>query len=426
MSKEYSVLGKSEIKVDSLEKVLGTAKYAGDYDMPGMLYGGVFRSTVPHAYIKKLNLEKARKMPGVACVLDHTAIPGINRFGIIIKDEPCLVDDKVRRYGDAIAVVAAETKEILAEALEAIEVEYEEIEPIFTIERALEEDSPKIHGDSNIHATKHLEHGDVDGAFEKFDVIVEHEYSTHRLSHMFIEPDAGVAYIDENGMLTVVASTQNPHYDRGEVAKMLGVPTNRVRVKQATTGGGFGGKLDIGVQLHCALLTYYTKKPVKIVRGRKESTTVSSKRHPMVMKAKTGATKDGKILVTDIFQYGDTGAYASYGPAVIGRSPVHAAGPYDVPNVRVHAVFTYTNNPMSGAFRGFGVPQAAVVHEGQMNAIAEKLNMSQFDIRMINAQTVGCTLPTGQKLTESVGFKDTLTLAMEKAREVMDFSEGEL
>lgn len=426
MGKKYNVLGKSPVKVDSLEKVLGTAKYAGDYEMPNMLYGGVFRSTVPHAYIKKLNLEKARKIPGVVCVLDHTAIPGKNRFGIIVKDEPCLVDDKVRRYGDAIAVVAAETEEILAEALEAIEVEYEEIEPIFTIERALEPDAPIVHGETNIHAKKHLEHGDVERAFEKCDVIVENTYTTHRLSHMFIEPDAGIGYIDDDGMLTVLASTQNPHYDRGEVAVLLGVPANSVRVRQATTGGGFGGKLDISVQLHCALLTYYTRRPVKMVRSRKESTTVSSKRHPMVMTAKTGATKDGKILATDILMYGDTGAYASYGPAVIGRAPVHAAGPYVVPNVRVDATFVYTNNPMSGAFRGFGVPQAAVCHEGQMNAIADKLGMSKFDIRMINAQEVGCELPTGQILTESVGFKETLEAAMKKAREVMDFSEGEL
>lgn len=426
MENKYTVLGGNHVKVDSLEKVLGTAKYAGDYSMPDMLYGGVFRSTVPHAYIKKLNLEKARNIPGVACVLDHTAIPGKNRFGIIIKDEPCLVDDKVRRYGDAIAVVAAENEEILAEALEAIEVEYEELEPVFTIERAMEEDAPIIHGETNIHAHKHLERGNIEEAFEKCDVIVENTYSTHRLSHMFIEPDAGIGYIDDDGMLTVLASTQNAHYDRGEVAALLGVPANSVRVRQAVTGGGFGGKLDIGVQLHCALMTYYTKRPVKMVRSRKESTTVSSKRHPMVMTAKTGATRDGKILVTDIIQLGDTGAYASYGPAVIGRAPVHAAGPYDVPNVRVDATFVYTNNPMSGAFRGFGVPQASVVHEGQMNAIAKKLGMSCFDIRMINAQTVGSVLPTGQKLTESVGFKETLEKAMAKAREVMDFSEGEL
>lgn len=418
MSKKYSVLGKSPVKVDTLDKVLGRAKFAGDYDMPEMLYGGVFRSTVPHAVIKNLDLTKARALPGVACVLDHTAIPGKNRFGIIIKDEPCLVDDKVRRYGDAIALVAAETRELVQEALELIQVEYEQIEPVMTVERALEEDSPKVHGDSNIHATKHLEHGDVEAAFEKCDVIVENEYSTHRLTHMFIEPDAGISYYDENGIMTVVASTQNAHYDRGEVAALLGLPQTKVRVIQATTGGGFGGKLDISVQCHCALMTYHTKRPVKMVRGRAESTLVSSKRHPMTMKVKTGATKDGKIQAVDIYMTGDTGAYASYGPAVIGRAPVHAAGPYDVPNVRVDAVFVYTNNPMSGAFRGFGVPQVAVMHEGQMNAIARELGMDPYEIRMINAQKVGCELPTKQVLKESVGFIDTLKEARAKAEEV--------
>ncbi len=417
MAKDYAVLGKSEIKVDSLEKVLGTAKYAGDYYMPNMLHGGVFRSTVPHAKIRKLNLEKARSMPGVACVLDYTAIPGKNRFGIIMKDEPCLVDDKVRRYGDAIAILAAETKEQVLEALEQIEVEYEELEPVMSVERAQEEDSPKVHGNSNVYTTKHLEFGNVDEAFKQCDVIVENTYTTHVLSHMFIEPDAGIAYY-EDGILTVKASTQNPHYDRDEVATLLGLPKNQVRVIQATTGGGFGGKLDISVQLHCALLTYYTKRPVKMVRSRAESTMVSSKRHPLVMRAKTGATKDGKVLATEVYMTSDSGAYASYGPAVIGRAPVHVAGPYDVPNVRVDAVFVYTNNPMCGAFRGFGVPQAAVVHEGQMNALAKALNMDPYEMRLKNAQTVGSVLPTGQKLTESVGFVDTLTKAHEKAQEV--------
>ena len=222
--KDYAVLAHDHVKVDSLEKVLGTAKFAADYKMPNMLYGGVFRSTVPHAYIKKLNLEKARALPGVACVLDHTAIPGKNRFGIIFKDEPCLVDDKVRRYGDAIAVVAAETPDLVQDALDLIEVEYEELEAVSTFERALEEDSPKVHGDTNVNVTKHLEHGNVDEAWEKCDVIVENTYSTHILSHMFMEPDAGIAYLDEQGVMNVIVSTQNPHYDRNEVAAMLGVP----------------------------------------------------------------------------------------------------------------------------------------------------------------------------------------------------------
>lgn len=200
----------------------------------------------------------------MAAVLDYTAIPGKNRFGIIVKDEPCLVDDKIRRYGDALAVVAAETQELVDEALELIEVEYEELTPVKSFEEAMAPGAPIVHGQTNVHAKKHLEFGNVDEAWDKCDVIVENTYSTHILSHMFIEPDAGLAYLDEQGVMNVIASTQNPHYDRNEVAAMLGIPMNRVRVKQATTGGGFGGKLDIGVQLHVALLAWHTRRPVKM------------------------------------------------------------------------------------------------------------------------------------------------------------------
>lgn len=420
MAKEYSVIGKSKIKVDGLEKVLGTTKFAADYSLPNMLYGGVFRSTVPHATIKSLKLEKARALDGVEAVLDYHAIPGKNRFGIIIKDEPCLVDDKIRRYGDALAVVAATSPEILAEALALIEVEYTEIEPVFTFERALEADAPIIHGTTNIHQVKHLECGDVDAAFAKCEVVIENTYSTQRLSHMFIEPDAGIAYYDDVGLMTVVASTQNPHYDRNEVASLLGLPYNQVRVIQAATGGGFGGKLDISVQCHCALLTYHTRKPVKIVRSRSESTTVSSKRHPLTMKAKTGATREGLLLAMEVQIVGDTGAYASYGPAVITRAMAHCTGPYNIPNVRADATFVYTNNPMGGAFRGFGVPQIAFCHEGQINALARALGMDPVEIRIKNAHQVGSKLSTGQILENSVGFIETLEKAREKAEEVFD------
>lgn len=419
LAKEYSVIGKSKVKVDGLEKVLGTTKFAADYCLPGMLYGGVFRSTVPHATVKNLNLEKAQALDGVEAVLDYRAIPGKNRFGIIIKDEPCLVDDKIRRYGDALAVVAARSPEIMEEALALIEVDYEEIEPVFTFERALEADAPIIHGTTNIHQVKHMECGDVDEAFKKCDIIIENVYSTHRLSHMFIEPDAGIAYYDNDGLMTVVASTQNPHYDRNEVASLLGLPYNQVRVIQAATGGAFGGKLDISVQCHCALLTYHTRKPVKMVRSRSESTMVSSKRHPMTIEAKTGATRDGMLMAMEVKICSDTGAYASYGPAVITRAMVHCTGPYNIPNVRADATFVYTNNPMSGAFRGFGVPQVAVCHEGQMNALARELGMDPVEIRIRNAHQIGSKLPTGQILENSVGFIETLKKAREKAGEVL-------
>ena len=239
--RDVAILGRDHPKVDALDKALGRAKFAADYYMPNMLYGGVYRSTVPHAIIKKLNMDKARALPGVACVLDYTAIPGKNRFGIIVKDEPCLVDDKVRRYGDAICVIAAETPEIVEEAKQLIEVEYEELPVINSFESALAEGAVCVHGTTNVHAKKHLEFGNVDEAWDKCDIIIENTYSTHVLSHMFIEPDAGIAYYDEKGIMTVIASTQNAHYDRNEVAAMLGVPQNRVRCIQPTTGGGFGG-----------------------------------------------------------------------------------------------------------------------------------------------------------------------------------------
>ena len=413
----YAVLGKSTVKKDTMDKILGKARFAADISLPNMLYGGVLRSPIVTGYIKSFDASEALAIPGVACVLTSKDIPGKNRIGIIIKDEPILVDDKIRRYGDAIAVVAAETPELVKDAIAAIKVEYEEIEPVLSTERAAEEDSPKVHGDTNVHMVKHLEHGDVEEAFKHCDVIIENDYETPMLSHMFIEPDGGLASY-ENGIMKLYSSTQNPHYARGEVAAMLAFPNNRVYSNQVTTGGGFGGKLDISVQCHAALASYYTGRPVKIIRTRKESASVSSKRHPMKMHYKTGATKDGKILAQDITMTGDTGAYASYGPAVIVRANVHACGPYECPNVRIHSTFYYTNNPMAGAFRGFGVPQVAVGHEGQMNALARELNMDPIEIRLLNAQRPGSEMPSGQVLDENVGFIQCLEALREKSKEV--------
>jgi len=417
-NRNLSVVGNSHIRKDAVPKALGTAKFAADYTFDNMLYAGVFRSRVPHAAIRRFDATKALQIPGVARVLTAKDIPGANRIGIIVKDEPILVDDKVRRVGGAIAVVAAETQEAVAEALEAIEIEYDELPPVFSTDEAARAGSAKVHGDTNLFMSRHLEFGDVDKAFAACDVVVEGTYRTPAYAHMFIEPDAGVGWI-EDGMVTVCASTQNTHYDRSEVARMLGVPNNRVRVIQATTGGGFGGKLDISVQCHVALLVHATGRPVKMVRSREESTEVSSKRHPFVMHCRTGATKDGKLQAVEMKIVSDTGAYASYGPAVITRAVVQCAGPYDVPNVRADAAFYYTNNPMSGAFRGFGVPQIAFCHEGQMNALAQALGMDPIELRILNAQRPGTVLPTGQVLDESVGFVETLEAARAKAGEVL-------
>lgn len=336
---KFNVVGKEVVKKDSLDKVLGKTQYVGDLNLPGMLFGGVKRSDLASAKVISVNIDKAKALPGVAVVLTYKDIPGKNLIGIINKDEPILVEDKVRRYGDALAIVAAESQEILEKAIELIEVELEEIEGIFTIEDALREDSPKIHGDTNVLAKKTMKRGDVEEAFKQCDVIVEENYYTPSIAHAFIETEATLAKFEE-GIVTFWSSTQNPHYDRGEVAGMLGLPLNRVRSIQGKTGGAFGGKLDISTQCHTALLAYYAGKPVKMVRDRKESMMVSSKRHPHFMKYKTGATKDGKILALEVELRQDTGAYGSYGLAVITRSMVHAQGPYEIPNVNINATLS--------------------------------------------------------------------------------------
>ena len=415
--KERNVVGKSVLKKDALDKVLGKSIYTADMKLDNMAYAGIKRSDVPSAKVININAEKAKKL----YELDNRImfdIPGENIIGIINKDEPVLVSDKIRRVGDAIAVVVAETQEIVEEAIELIDVEIEETEGVFTIEDALKEDAPKVHGNSNVLAERFLCQGDVDAAFEKCDVIVENEYYTPQICHAFIELEATLAKY-ENGVVTFWSSTQNPHFDRGEVARMLGIGQNRVRSIQAVTGGGFGGKLDISTQCHASLAAYNVKRPVKLVRSRKESMIVASKRHEHFMKFKTGATKDGKILATDVEMRADTGAYGSYGLAVITRAVVHAQGPYEIPNVRVKAKMVYTNNPMAGAMRGFGVPQVAIGHEGQMDMLAEKLGMDPVEIRKINCFQVGAITGTGQELKDSVGIMETIEKASEKAKEII-------
>lgn len=421
----FNVIGKSVQKKDGIPKVNGRALFAKDISFQGMLHAKVLRSKVAHAVLKNIDTSKAEKLPGVAAVLTSKDIPGSNRIGIIMKDEPVLVDDKIRRYGDALAVVAADTERIAEEALNLIKIEYEELPLVTNVYEALKKDSPKVHGDTNLLTTRSLVKGDVDEAFKKCDVIVEKTYKTNYYAHMFIEPEVGVSKY-ENGILTVWASTQNPHFDRGEVARVLGVSQSKVRVIQAQTGGGFGGKLDISTQCFLGLLTYYTKKPVKLAYTREESMNVSSKRHPHIMRYKTGADKNGKLIAMEAEFIENSGAYASYAPAVITRAVVHSTGPYEIPNVRVKASMVYTNNPMAGAFRGFGVPQVSIAHEQQMDLLAEKLNISSYDIRMINALRPGSYTCTMQKLENSIGIVETLEKSREKAKEVILSNEYEL
>jgi CO/xanthine dehydrogenase Mo-binding subunit len=410
-------IGESIQRIDALDKVLGKALFAADLRMEGLLHMKVLRSDRPHARIRRINTEGAAGMDGVVRIFTHKDIPGKNRIGIINKDHPILAKQKVRFVGEAIALVVAHGEREAERALGEIRVEYEDLHPIFDPEESLNS-TTLIHEKGNLLCQRDIVRGDVEKGFSEADLVIERTYSTSMLEHTYLEPDAGLAGIDEDGRITVYASTQNPHYDHSEIVTSLGLDPSKVRVIQATTGGGFGSKLDITVQCFLALAVYYLRRPVRLVYTREEAYLATAKRHPLIMKYKTGVQRDGKIVGMEVDILGDTGAYGSYGIAVAGRAAVHATGPYYVPHVKVRARMTYTNHPFCGAMRGFGVPQVAFAHESQMDLLAQELGMDPFDIRLLNAFDLGSETATGQILKDSVGIKDCLQRVQEHSKKM--------
>lgn len=414
-------VGESIPRVDALEKVLGKARFAADLKMEGLVYMKVLRSDRPHARIKDIRTEKAEHMPGVVRIFTHKDIPGKNRMGIINKDHPILADEKVRFIGDAIALAVAHTEREAEQAIGEIKVEYEDLPPIFDPQEALR--SPTlIHEKGNLLFVRDITKGDVEQGFADSDIVIQRTYLTSMVEHTYLEPDAGVAWIDDAGRITVCASTQNPHYDHHEIVTSLALDPSQVRSIQATTGGGFGSKLDVTVQCFLALAVYYLRRPVRLVYTREEAYLATAKRHPLIMKYRTGVHGDGRLMAMDIDILGDTGAYGSYGIAVAGRAAVHATGPYRVPNVRVRSRMAYTNHPFCGAMRGFGVPQVAFAHESQMDILAEELGMDPFEIRLLNAFDRGSETPTGQILKESVGMRECLRRVRKQRGEMQKVS----
>lgn len=414
---EYSIIGKSVQRVDGPRKVSGQAQYAADLEIPGALCLKVFRSTVAHALLKKIDVSEALRVPGVLRIFTHSDIPGINSYGIIAKDQPALTN-KARFKGDAIALVVAEDEASANIALGLIKVNFEELPPVYDVFSAMKEDAPRIHDAGNILSVYKVKKGDVESAVKQADVVISRKYTTQRIEHCYIETEAGVAYMD-NDILVIKVCTQNPHYDRRDVARVLGLPMNKVRVIQTTTGGGFGGKLDISVQCFLGLAALKLGRPVRITYDRHESIIATGKRHPFFIDYTTAANKEGKLLAVKVRIVGDTGAYASYGPATLLRAAVHATGPYEVSNVDIEASCVYTNNPFSGAMRGFGTPQIAFACESQMDLVAQAVNIRPVEIRRINIFNKGSMTATQQKLVTSVGIGKTLEAAWEKALQVM-------
>jgi CO/xanthine dehydrogenase Mo-binding subunit len=408
MKEDRKSIGKNIARRGARERLKGSPIFCADLELENPLTLKVLRSPRAHARIVRIDVEKAAKIKGVVRIFTAADIPGKNLTGIINKDHPLLVPDKVRHVGDAIALVAAESDEAAESALRAMAVTYEDLPVVQDPEEALKEGAPKIHENGNLLFTRKIKRGDVNEAFDRCAFVVEKTYRTSFLEHVYLEPDAGAGYGEEDGTLVIFASTQNPHYDHSEVVSLLGVKDRDIRIIQAATGGGFGSKLDLNVQGYIGLALYYLKRPVRYVYSREESFLATAKRHPLIITMKTGADRQGRLLAMKTRILCDTGAYGSYGIAVASRAAVHATGPYEVRNVDVEALCAYTNSPFAGAMRGFGAPQMAFAFESQMDLLAQKLHMSPLEIRRLNALRKGSKTGTGQKLTASVGIGECL------------------
>lgn len=395
-----NTVGKSIIRVDAYSKVTGRALYPQDIYMEDMLYAKTLRSNLPHAYID-IDLNDAEKVDGVVRVFTHKDIP-FNKHGVVFKDHNVFCDKKVRRIGEPIALIVGESEEACINGMNKIIVNYKEIQGVFDPIEAMKEDSPKVHGDSNILYSYKLRTGDIEEGFKGCAVIAENTYSTHMQEHAFLQPEAGISYLEDDGTVVVVLATQYPHYDREEVAKCLSLPEERVKIINTNIGGAFGGREDISIQIHLALASLTLKRPIKIIIDREESFLSHSKRHPMVMKYKTGADKDGYLKAMEAEIIGDSGAHASWATNVLRKAGVHATGPYHIPNVKVDCYAVYTNNPYTGAMRGFGATQVPNASEQQMDILAEMLGINPIEIRMKNIFKQGSKTATGQILLESV------------------------
>ena len=402
-----AAVGRPLPRLDAEAKVTGAAKYADDYVFPGMLFGATLRAKYPHARIVRIDTERAKALTGVRAVLTHANVPGSKNHGLIFNDWPVLCYDKVRYMGDAIAIVAAETREAAERALDLIQVDYEELPVVDNPIDALKPAAPVVNdftGHGNLLKHIHVDKGDADRGLAEADIVIEREYHTPTYDHAFLEPECSIGRVTEDGRIEVYVGSQIPYEDRRQIAASLGIPETQVRVIGTVIGGGFGGKEDIAAQIHVALLARATGRPVKMLYSRHESLIFHPKRHATVIRIKTGAKRDGRLTAVRAEIYGDSGAYASLGDKVMTRAATHAAGPYEVPNVKIDCYAMYTNNPPAGAFRGFGVTQSAFAVESNMDILAHELEMDPLELRRMNALRVGATTSTGQLVRESAGL----------------------
>lgn len=394
----YRTIGRSIVKPDAYAKVTGSAQYAADLRRPNLLFGMAVRSPHAHALIKEIDVRPALALPGVKAVLTAADIPGKNRVGMTgAKEQPVLAEERVRFYGEAVAVLAAVTPEVAAEACRRVKVVYEELPQITSLEESLAPGAPSLGDNGNICVQFRVIKGEPEEALKQCEVTVEGEYQTAPVEHAYLEPEAVLAEPDGDGML-VWSTTKSVHHDRAEIARVLGWPLERIHVVAPAIGGSFGGKPDLPLNCMAALLAARTGSPVRMVYAREESLQVSTKRHACVLRYVHGAKKDGTLVYVRLDALADAGAYKDYSSTVLQRMVIHAAGPYRVPHVWLEVRGVLTNNPVAGAMRGFGVPQVAFACERQMDRLAHALGMDPLELRLKNALTDGDSTATGQVL----------------------------
>lgn len=417
MDEKKFVLGQSVHRLDAVGKVTGETPYPGDINIKDQLWMKIRFSDRVHARITAIDTSRAEAYPGVIAVLTAKDVP-VNEYGLGIFDQPVLCGpgsskegaDIVRCISDQVVLVIAETEEIAAAALPLIDITYEDLPIVTSVQDAMAEGAPQLHPEypNNILSHHRIRHGAMEAGWAQADVIVEGEYQTGYQEHAYLQPEAGLGYLDEEGRITIIVAGQWVHEDQEQVAHALGLPHEQVRIIYPAIGGAFGGREDMSVQIVLGLAVMKLQRPVKIIWSREESIIGHHKRHPTLIRARWGATREGKVVAAEAEVYGDAGAYAYTTPKVMGNANLMVSGPYEIPNVKVDTYGVYTNNIPTGAFRGFGGPQGAFAAENQMSKLAALLGMDPVHIRELNILREGSIMSVGTPPPPGVSLPEVL------------------
>lgn len=419
LSLNSGMIGAAVPRPDAIDRVRGEARFVDDLVFSGMLHAAVIWSEFPHAKIRNIDLTAIMDDPRVVCTLTSEEVPGDNIVHVIYDDQPALAAGIVRYIGEPIALVAAEDRASARAAATRALIDYEEIPAVFDPEEALRPDAPlvavpaAVEKGPNLFNSMRIRKGDIEQGFAAADVVVEGEYRFGYQEHAYLETQGAIAVPEEHGAMAIYGTMQCPFYVRSAVAQVLGLPLSKVRVVQTATGGAFGGKEDVPslVSALAALLAWKTRRPVKLVYDREEDILTTSKRHPAVIRYRSGAKRDGRLTAIEVDFIYNAGAYQTLSSAVLWRALMSAAGPYRIPHVKVDGRMAATNTAPNGAFRGFGSPQMNFAHESQMDLLSDRLQIDRLEIRLRNALQIGDETATCQRLEESVGLTETLEQA---------------